>query len=91
MYPLRSKTPTTVNDRDPVPPKSTGTTSPTVQCCSCAVLRDTTIAVVTASELPGLLGADAGPLRTADRVIVSFNVSVHAAGGSDQLHGYAPV
>jgi uncharacterized protein (TIGR02466 family) len=25
---------------------------------------------------------------TADRVIVSFNVSVHAAGGSDQLHGY---
>jgi hypothetical protein len=28
---------------------------------------------------------------TADRVIVSFNVSVHAAGGSDQLHGYAHV
>jgi hypothetical protein len=24
-------------------------------------------------------------------VIVSFNVSVHAAGGSDQLHGYAHV
>jgi uncharacterized protein (TIGR02466 family) len=28
---------------------------------------------------------------TSDRVIVSFNVSVHAAGGSDQLHGYANV
>jgi uncharacterized protein (TIGR02466 family) len=28
---------------------------------------------------------------TTDRVIVSFNVSVHAAGGSDQLHGYAHV
>ena len=28
---------------------------------------------------------------SADRVIVSFNVSVHAAGGSDQLHGYAHV
>jgi len=27
----------------------------------------------------------------AERVIVSFNVSVHAAGGSDQLHGYAHV
>jgi hypothetical protein len=24
-------------------------------------------------------------------VIVSFNVSVHATGGSDQLHGYAHV
>jgi uncharacterized protein (TIGR02466 family) len=24
-----------------------------------------------------------------DRVIVSFNASVHAAGGSDQLHGYS--
>lgn len=24
-----------------------------------------------------------------DRIIVSFNVSVHAAGGNDQLHGYA--
>jgi len=28
---------------------------------------------------------------TRDRVIVSFNVSVHAAAGSDQLHGYAHV
>jgi uncharacterized protein (TIGR02466 family) len=27
----------------------------------------------------------------ADRIIVSFNASVHAASGSDQLHGYAPV
>ena len=26
-----------------------------------------------------------------DRIIVSFNVSVHAASGSDQLHGYAHV
>ena len=25
----------------------------------------------------------------ADRIIVSFNASVHAASGSDQLHGYA--
>lgn len=25
----------------------------------------------------------------ADRIIVSFNASVHAAGGSDQLHGYS--
>ena len=25
----------------------------------------------------------------ADRIIVSFNASVHAAGGNDQLHGYA--
>jgi uncharacterized protein (TIGR02466 family) len=24
-----------------------------------------------------------------DRIIVSFNVSVHAAGGTDELHGYA--
>ena len=28
---------------------------------------------------------------TADRVIVSFNASVHAASGSDQLHAYAHV
>jgi hypothetical protein len=26
--------------------------------------------------------------RAADRIIVSFNASVHAASGSDQLHGY---
>jgi uncharacterized protein (TIGR02466 family) len=27
----------------------------------------------------------------AERLIVSFNASVHAASGSDQLHGYSPV
>jgi len=26
---------------------------------------------------------------TLDRLIVSFNASVHAAGGSDRLHGYS--
>jgi hypothetical protein len=26
-----------------------------------------------------------------DRVIVSFNASVHAAAGSDRLHGYSAV
>jgi hypothetical protein len=25
----------------------------------------------------------------ADRIIVSFNASVHATSGNDQLHGYA--
>ena len=26
----------------------------------------------------------------AERIVVSFNASVHAAAGSDRLHGYAP-
>lgn len=41
---------------------------------------------------PSWLAHQAMPYHgVADRVIVSFNVSVHAAGGSDQLHGYAHV
>ncbi len=41
---------------------------------------------------PSWLAHQAMPYHgTVDRVIVSFNVSVHAAGGSDQLHGYAHV
>lgn len=41
---------------------------------------------------PSWLPHQAMPYQgVADRVIVSFNVSVHAAGGSDQLHGYAHV
>jgi uncharacterized protein (TIGR02466 family) len=41
---------------------------------------------------PSWLAHQAMPYHgTADRVIVSFNVSLHAAGGSDQLHGYAHV
>jgi hypothetical protein len=41
---------------------------------------------------PSWLPHQAMPYQgSSDRVIVSFNVSVHAAGGSDQLHGYAHV
>jgi uncharacterized protein (TIGR02466 family) len=41
---------------------------------------------------PSWLAHQAMPYHgTADRVILSFNVSVHATGGSDQLHGYAHV
>ena len=41
---------------------------------------------------PSWLAHQAMPYQgTADRMIVSMNVSVHAAGGSDQLHGYAHV
>jgi uncharacterized protein (TIGR02466 family) len=41
---------------------------------------------------PSWLAHQAMPYHgESDRIIVSFNVSVHAAGGSDQLHGYAPV
>jgi Putative 2OG-Fe(II) oxygenase len=39
---------------------------------------------------PSWLAHQAMPYAGAlDRVIVSFNASLHAAGGSDQLHGYA--
>ena len=41
---------------------------------------------------PSWLAHQAMPYHgSADRVIVSFNVSVHAAGGSDELHSYAHV
>jgi len=41
---------------------------------------------------PSWLAHQAMPYHgTLDRVIVSFNVSVHAASGSDQMHGYAHV
>jgi hypothetical protein len=41
---------------------------------------------------PSWLAHQAMPYHgEADRIIVSFNVSVHAASGSDQLHGYAHV
>ena len=41
---------------------------------------------------PSWLAHQAMPYHgQAERVIVSFNVSVHAANGSDELHGYAHV
>lgn len=41
---------------------------------------------------PSWLAHQAMPYHgTLERIIVSFNVSVHAAGGSDQVHRYAPV